>query len=154
MSEYEHNGMIGERLTHYFSRSHLLGYLEEHQLYNNRQYGFRSSSTAGDLLTLLIYCWAEAIESKEEALANRRNSKAVIAGICPDPTPVNAVVPQNCVLFSTMVIPHINDLLKIENLRCYANDSVVDVLYLDHANISQDRINDCGNQTEIKTALE
>lgn len=47
----------------------LLGYLEEHQLISDRQYGFRHGRSAGDLLVYLTHRWAEAIESKGEALA-------------------------------------------------------------------------------------
>ncbi|KAA5655210.1 reverse transcriptase family protein, partial [Pseudomonas aeruginosa] len=46
----------------------LMGYLEEHQLISDRQYGFRKGRSAGDLLALLTHRWAQAVESKGEAL--------------------------------------------------------------------------------------
>lgn len=47
----------------------LLQYLEDHQLLNDRQYGFRRGRSAGDLLVYLSHRWAQAIETKGEALA-------------------------------------------------------------------------------------
>ncbi|CAF4754749.1 unnamed protein product [Pieris macdunnoughi] len=47
----------------------LLRYLEGHQLISDSQYGFRRGRSAGDLLVYLTHRWAEAIESKGEALA-------------------------------------------------------------------------------------
>ncbi|CAG9783827.1 unnamed protein product [Diatraea saccharalis] len=47
----------------------LLRYLEDHQLLNDQQYGFRSGRSAGDLLVYLTHNWATAIETKGEALA-------------------------------------------------------------------------------------
>ncbi|MBF2463471.1 reverse transcriptase family protein, partial [Listeria welshimeri] len=47
----------------------LLGYLEDHQLISDRQYGFRHGRSAGDLLVYLSHRWATAIESKGEAMA-------------------------------------------------------------------------------------
>ncbi|CAF4900049.1 unnamed protein product [Pieris macdunnoughi] len=47
----------------------LLRYLEGHQLISDYQYGFRRGRSAGDLLVYLTHRWAEAIESKGEALA-------------------------------------------------------------------------------------
>jgi hypothetical protein len=47
----------------------LLRYLEDHQLLSDRQYGFRKGRSAGDLLVYLTHRWAQAIESKGEALA-------------------------------------------------------------------------------------
>ncbi|XP_047543306.1 uncharacterized protein LOC125075642, partial [Vanessa atalanta] len=47
----------------------LLRYLEEYQLISDRQYGFRRGRSAGDLLVYLTHRWAEAVESKGEALA-------------------------------------------------------------------------------------
>ncbi|CAK1593890.1 unnamed protein product [Parnassius mnemosyne] len=44
-------------------------YLEDHQLISDRQYGFRRGRAAGDLLGYLTHRWAEAVESKGEALA-------------------------------------------------------------------------------------
>lgn len=46
----------------------LPGYLEDHQLINDCQYGFRRSRSTGDLV-YLTHCWAEAVESKGEAMA-------------------------------------------------------------------------------------
>ncbi|CAK1593568.1 unnamed protein product [Parnassius mnemosyne] len=47
----------------------LMRYLEDHQLISDRQYGFRRGRSAGDLLVYLTHRWAEAVESKGEALA-------------------------------------------------------------------------------------
>ncbi|CAK1599533.1 unnamed protein product [Parnassius mnemosyne] len=43
--------------------------LMRHQLISDRQYGFRRGRSAGDLLVYLTHRWAEAVESKGEALA-------------------------------------------------------------------------------------
>ncbi|CAK1585789.1 unnamed protein product [Parnassius mnemosyne] len=47
----------------------LMRYLEDHQLISDRQYGFRRVRSAGDLLVYLTHRWAEAVESKGQALA-------------------------------------------------------------------------------------
>ena len=46
-----------------------LRYLEDCLLISDRQYGFRHRCSAGDLLVYLTHRWAEAIESRGEALA-------------------------------------------------------------------------------------
>ncbi|CAF4954294.1 unnamed protein product [Pieris macdunnoughi] len=133
----------------------LLRYLEGHQLISEYQYGFRRGRLAGDLLVYLTHRWAEAIESKGEALAvsldivkafdrvwNRallsklpayglpeklcdwissflsdRSIKVVIDGAYSDLKPVNAGVPQGCVLSPTLFLLHINDMLQLSNIH-------------------------------------
>ena len=46
-----------------------LKYLEDRLLISDRQYGFRHRRSAGDLLVYLTHRWAEAVESRGEALA-------------------------------------------------------------------------------------
>ncbi|GBP56957.1 hypothetical protein EVAR_79093_1 [Eumeta japonica] len=48
---------------------------------------------------------------------------------------------QACVLSLTLFILHINDLLKIGDLRCYADDSFVDPLCLGHSHFSRNHAN-------------
>lgn len=47
----------------------LMRYLEDHDLLNDRQYGFRQGRSTGDLLVYLTHRWASTIESQGEALA-------------------------------------------------------------------------------------
>ncbi|CAF4763442.1 unnamed protein product [Pieris macdunnoughi] len=59
----------------------LLRYLEGHQLISDYQYGFRRGRSAGDLLVYLTHRWAEAIESKGEALAVCLDSESLRSGV-------------------------------------------------------------------------
>ncbi|CAH2041149.1 unnamed protein product, partial [Iphiclides podalirius] len=171
----------------------LLRYLEEHQLISDRQYGFRRGRSAGDLLVYLTHRWAEAVESKGEALAASldvakafdrvwhkallsklpsyglpgklcnwitsfladRSIKVVVAGACSDPKFVNAGVPQGCVLSPTLFLLHINDMLQISSVHCYADDSTVDVSYTGRANISRENVYERRNKlvSEVETLL-
>ncbi|XP_045537571.1 synaptic vesicle glycoprotein 2B [Papilio machaon] len=57
-----------------------------------------------------------------------RSIKVVVDGACSDPKPINAGVPQGCVLSPTLFLLHINDMLQISNIHCYADDSTGDAL--------------------------
>ena len=48
--------------------------------------------------------------------------------------PINARVPQGCVLSPTLFILHINDMLSIDNIHCYADDSG-DARYTSRGNV-------------------
>ncbi|CAF4943736.1 unnamed protein product [Pieris macdunnoughi] len=171
----------------------LLRYLEGHQLISDYQYGFRRGRSAGDLLVYLTHRWAEAIESKGEALAVSldiskafdrvwhrallsklpayglteklrnwissfladRSIKVVIDGACSDLKPVNAGVPQGCVLSPTLFLLHINDMLKLSNIHCYADDSTGDTFYTGRAGISRAVVDEYRNKlvSEVETLL-
>lgn len=151
----------------------LLRYLEGHQLISDRQYGFRHDRSAGDLLVYLTHRWAEAVESKGEALAvsldiakafdrvwhrallaklpsygipeglcnwiasflSDRSIRVAVDGCCSDVKPIDAGVPQGCVLSPTLFILHINDMLQTGSIHCYADDSTGDAQYAGYANI-------------------
>ncbi|XP_013173125.1 PREDICTED: RNA-directed DNA polymerase from mobile element jockey-like, partial [Papilio xuthus] len=66
-----------------------------------------------------------------------RSIKVVVDGACSDPKPINAGVPQGCVLSPTLFLLHINDMLQISNIHCYADDSTGDALYTARANVSR-----------------
>lgn len=172
----------------------LLGYLEDSQLINDRQYGFRRGRSAGDLLVYLTHRWAEAIESKGEALAvsldiakafdqvwhkallvklpsygipeglctwlssflDRRSIKVVIDGCCSDVLRINACVPQGCVLSPTLFILHINDLLSIDSIYCYADDSTGDARYFGRASLPRSSVEESHVRlvSEIENSLE
>ncbi|CAF4908224.1 unnamed protein product [Pieris macdunnoughi] len=173
--------------------SQLLRYLEGHQLISDSQYGFRRGRSAGDLLVYLTHRWAEAIESKGEALAVSldiakafdrvwhrallsklpayglpeklctwisslladRIIKVVIDGACSDLKPVNAGVPQGCVLSPTLFILHIIDMLQLSNIHCYADDSTGDTFYTGRAGISRAVVDEYRNKlvSEVETLL-
>lgn len=171
----------------------LLQYLDEHQLLDDRQYGFRRGRSAGDLLVYLTHRWAEAVESKGEALAVSldiakafdrvwhkallsklpsfglpdnfckwvasflvdRSIKVVVDGFCSDLKPVNAGVPQGCVLSPTLFLLHINDMLQTSDFHCYADDSTGDALYTGRANLSRAHVDECRDKlvSKIETSL-
>lgn len=60
--------------------------------------------------------------------------RAVVDGACSETMSINAGVPQGSVLSPTLFILHINDLLQISNIHCYADDSTGDAHYLGRAN--------------------
>ncbi|XP_045493438.1 uncharacterized protein LOC123692709 [Colias croceus] len=64
--------------------------------------------------------------------------------------PVNAGVPQGCVLSPTLFLLHINDMLQISNIHCYADDSTGDASYTGHANFSQEIVDECRNTLALK----
>lgn len=171
----------------------LLRYLEDHQLLSDQQYGFRKGRWAGDLLVYLTHRWAQAIESKGEALVVSldvakafdrvwhkallsklssyglpeklcewvycfladRSIKVVVDGECSDSLSVNAGVPQGCVLSPTLFLLHINDMLQISGIHCYADDSTGDAYYTGRANISRENVIENRNRlvSEIETSL-
>ncbi|XP_063540969.1 uncharacterized protein LOC134749894 [Cydia strobilella] len=172
----------------------LLRYLEDHQLLSDRQYGFRRGRSAGDLLVYLTHRWAQAIETKGEALAVSldiakafdrvwhkallsklpsyglperlcvwvssfladRSIKVVVDGECSDSMSVNAGVPQGCVLSPTLFLLHINDMLQISGIHCYADDSTGDASYTGRTNISRENVIESRNKlvSEIETSLK
>lgn len=60
--------------------------------------------------------------------------KIVVDGECSDSLSVNAGVPQGCVLSPTLFFLHINDMLQISGIHCYADDSTGDAYYTGRAN--------------------
>lgn len=85
-----------------------------------------------------------------------RSIKVVVDGACSDPKLVNAGVPQGCVLSPTLFLLHINDLLKISNVHCYADDSTGDASYSGRAKNSQQHVDEHRNKlvSEIETTLD
>ena len=69
---------------------------------------------------------------------------------------VNAGVPQGCVLSPTLFLLHINDMLQISSIHCYADDSTGDALYTGRANISREIVNESRNKlvSEIEASLK
>ncbi|GBP49981.1 hypothetical protein EVAR_37066_1 [Eumeta japonica] len=92
------------------------------------------------LSKILPYEFSEKLCKWIGNFVTRRSIKFEITNICSALILVNVVVPQGCVLSPTLFILDNNDLLKIDNFRCCADDSTVDALYLGHTNISPDRV--------------
>ncbi|CAG5027587.1 unnamed protein product [Parnassius apollo] len=65
----------------------LIRYLEDHQLISDRQYGFRRGRSAGGLLVYLTHRWAEAVESKDEALAENSDNSSSDPDVPAAPSP-------------------------------------------------------------------
>lgn len=87
---------------------------------------------------------------------SERSIKVVVDGSCSESKPVNAGVPQGCVLSPTLFLLHINDMLFNSSIHCYADDSTVDASYQGRANISQANVNECRNSlvSEVETSLD
>ncbi|CAF4818551.1 unnamed protein product [Pieris macdunnoughi] len=81
--------------------------------------------------------------------------KVVIDGACSNLKPVNAGVPQGCVLSPTLFLLHINDMLKLSNIHCYADDSTGDTFYTGRAGISRAVVDEYRNKlvSEVETLL-
>ncbi|CAK1580278.1 unnamed protein product [Parnassius mnemosyne] len=81
--------------------------------------------------------------------------KVVVDGACSDYKPINAGVPQGCVLSPTLFLLHINDMLLTGNIHCYADDSTGDALYTGRANISRENVAEYRNKlvSEIESFL-
>lgn len=171
----------------------LLKYLEDQQLLSDQQYGFRRGRSGGDLLVYLTHRWAQAIETKGEALAvsldiakafdrvwhkalvsklpsyglpeklcewvtsflTDRSIKTVVDGECSELMSLNAGVPQGCVLSPTLFLLHINDMLQISGIHCYADDSTGDAIYNGRASFSRENVNECRKTlvSEIELSL-
>ncbi|CAK1594040.1 unnamed protein product [Parnassius mnemosyne] len=69
-----------------------------------------------------------------------RSIKVVVDGACSDYKPINADVPQGCVLSPTLFLLHINDMLLTGNIHCYADDSTVVERYQPNPRASRDQI--------------
>lgn len=66
--------------------------------------------------------------------------RAVVDGCCSAKLGLNAGVPQGSVLSPTLFLLHINDLLSIDGIRCYADDSTGDAFYTGRANIPRSAV--------------
>ncbi|XP_028042529.1 uncharacterized protein LOC114252224, partial [Bombyx mandarina] len=58
-------------------------------------------------------------------------------GSCSDTLTINAGVPQGSVPFPTLFILYINDMLPIDGVHCYADDSTGDAQYISHQCLSR-----------------
>ncbi|CAK1602439.1 unnamed protein product [Parnassius mnemosyne] len=111
--------------------------------------------------------WHKVLLSKlpsyglSEKLCNRITSFLVDQSIkvvddaCSDHKPINAGVPQGCVLSPTLFLLHINDMLQTGNIHCYADDSTGDALYTSRANISRENVAEYRNKfvSEVESLL-
>ena len=75
-----------------------------------------------------------------------RSIKVVVEGFCSECMPVNAGVPQGCVLSPTLFLLHINDMLKDSSIHCYADDSTVDAVYSGRTSLSRENAEQCWNK--------
>ncbi|CAG5057889.1 unnamed protein product [Parnassius apollo] len=85
-----------------------------------------------------------------------RSIKVVVDGASSDCKPINAGVPQGCVLSPTLFLLHINDMLHTRNIHCYADDSTGDALYTGRANISRENVSECRDKlvSEVESLLD
>ncbi|CAG9790629.1 unnamed protein product [Diatraea saccharalis] len=86
----------------------------------------------------------------------KRSIKVLIAGECSDLLSINAGVPQGCVLSPTLFLLHINEMLQISGIHCFADDSTKDSTYNGRANISRESVIESRNQlvSDIESSLE
>lgn len=77
-----------------------------------------------------------------------RSIKVVVDGSCSDLKPVNAGVPQGCVLF----LLYINGMLHTSGIHCYADGSTGDASYSGHARFSRAHVDEC--RKELVSVIE
>ncbi|CAG5047615.1 unnamed protein product [Parnassius apollo] len=84
-----------------------------------------------------------------------RNINVVVDGASFDYKPINAGVPQGCVLSPTLFFLHINDMLETGNINCYADDSTGDALYTGRANNSRENVSEYRDKlvSEVESLL-
>ncbi|CAG4992787.1 unnamed protein product [Parnassius apollo] len=123
----------------------LMRFLEDHQLISDRQYGFGRGQSAGDLLVYLTHRWAQAVESKGEALAvsldiakafDRVWHKALLSKL-----PSYGLPEKLCDWITSFLadrsIKVVVDGVSSDCKPINAGDSTGDALYTGHANISR-----------------
>ncbi|GBP16727.1 Cytochrome P450 4c3 [Eumeta japonica] len=140
------------RNNHVVSVDVVLG-LSEYRLFRSK---LKKCPFASNLLALLNHHWTVALERNKKALAisfyvAKALDSVAIDGICLDPKSIKDGVPQRCILCPTLFMLHMNDLLKIVNVCCYANDSTIDALCSGYTNISRNGI---GNPEDAQVVLE
>ncbi|CAH2084689.1 unnamed protein product [Euphydryas editha] len=81
--------------------------------------------------------------------------RAVVDGCCSAKLDLNAGVPQGSVLSPTLFLLHINDLLSIDGIHCYADDSTGDAFYTGRANIPRSAVVESREQlvSQIESSL-
>ena len=84
-----------------------------------------------------------------------RSIKAVVDGSCSNSLDINAGVPQGSVLSPTLFLLHINDMLSIDGMHCYADDSTGLAEYTGRANIPRSTVEEKREQvvSEIESTL-
>ncbi|CAK1577857.1 unnamed protein product [Parnassius mnemosyne] len=132
------------------SAGDLLGYLTHRWVEAVESKG-KALAVSLDIAKAFDRVWHKALLSKlpsyelPEKLCNwipsflaDRSIKVVVDGACFDYKPINAGVPQDCVLSTTLFLLHIIDILQISNIHFYADDSTGDALYTGRSNISRE----------------
>ena len=112
----------------------IIGHLEKCGLFSDFQYGFRSSQSTADLLTVVS--------------DSNRGLQVVLDGKSSQEYPVNVGVPQGSILGPTLFLLYINDLPDdvICDIAIYADDTT---LYS-----KCDRVSDLWQQLELASELE
>lgn len=108
------------------------------------------------LSKLTSYGLPEGLCNWVASFLSGRCIKSVIDGFCSESMPINAGVPQGSVLSPTLFIIHINDMLQISGLHCYADDSTGDTLYSGRANASRTEVDENRSTlvSEVESSLE
>ncbi|CAH2094107.1 unnamed protein product [Euphydryas editha] len=109
----------------------------------------------GLLSKLPSYGLPEGLCKWVASFLSSRCIRAVVDGCCSAKLDLNAGVPQGSVLSPTLFLLHINDLLSIDGIHCYADDSTGDAFYTCRANIPRSAVVESREQlvSQIESSL-